>query len=50
MPTVLLAVLLIYWLISIAGVLDMGDALDLDTDAYHACPDDARPGRPAQRG
>ncbi|HEU4778088.1 MAG TPA: ubiquinone biosynthesis protein [Telluria sp.] len=38
-PTVLLAVLLIYWLISIAGVLDMGDALDLDTDAGHAAHD-----------
>lgn len=37
-PTVLLAVLLIYWLLSIIGVVDMGDAvdLDLDVDAGHA--------------
>lgn len=37
-PTVLLAVLLIYWLLSIIGLVDMGDAIDidLDIDAGHA--------------
>ncbi|MDQ1834149.1 ubiquinone biosynthesis protein [Massilia scottii] len=37
-PTVLLAVLLIYWLLSMIGLVDMGDAidLDLDVDAGHA--------------
>ena len=35
-PTVLLAVLLIYWLLSIIGIVDMGDAIDLDVDAGHA--------------
>ncbi|MBI1889722.1 MAG: DUF1449 family protein [Burkholderiales bacterium] len=29
-PTVLLAILLIYWLLSIAGIVDMGDNLDVD--------------------
>jgi hypothetical protein len=40
-PTVLLAVLMIYWVISILGVIDMGDSLDLDlhTDAGHAAHD-----------
>ena len=37
-PTVLLAVLLIYWLLSMLGMIDMGDAIDLhlDIDAGHA--------------
>lgn len=36
-PTVLLAVLLIYWSLSIIGIVDMGDTLelDLDVDAGH---------------
>ncbi|MES3021919.1 MAG: ubiquinone biosynthesis protein [Pseudomonadota bacterium] len=43
-PTVLLAVLLIYWLLSIIGIVDMGDALDIDLDvdvghAGHDTPD-----------
>lgn len=36
-PTVLLAVLLIYWLLSIVGVIDLGDHthIDLDLDGGH---------------
>ncbi len=34
-PTVLLAVLLIYWMLSIIGIVDMGDSLELDLDAGH---------------
>lgn len=36
-PTVLLAVLLIYWVLSIIGIIDMGDSLELelDLDAGH---------------
>ncbi|MEJ7806168.1 MAG: ubiquinone biosynthesis protein [Telluria sp.] len=37
-PTVLLAVLLIYWVLSIIGIVDMGESLelDIDVDAGHA--------------
>jgi hypothetical protein len=40
-PTVLLAVLLIYWLLSIIGIVDLGDGIDmdLDLDAGHAAHD-----------
>jgi hypothetical protein len=40
-PTVLLSVLLIYWLLSMIGLVDMGDAADLDfhVDAGHAAHD-----------
>ena len=40
-PTVLLAVLLIYWLISMIGLVDMGESVDLDlhVDAGHAAHD-----------
>ena len=34
-PTVLLAVLMIYWLMSIIGVIDMGESLDIHTEAGH---------------
>ena len=38
-PTVLLAVLLIYWLLSMIGMVDLGDALEIDVDAGHAGTD-----------
>ena len=38
-PSVLLAVLLIYWLLSMIGLADMGDALEADIDAGHATHD-----------
>lgn len=40
-PTVLLAVLMIYWLLSIIGIVDMGESLDidLDMDAGHVAHD-----------
>jgi hypothetical protein len=34
-PTVLLAVLMIYWLLSIIGIVDLGDAIHLHTDIGH---------------
>ena len=34
-PTVLLAVLMIYWLMSIIGVVDMGESLHIHTEAGH---------------
>ena len=33
-PTVLLAVLMIYWLLSIIGFVDLGDSLHLDADVH----------------
>lgn len=33
-PTVLLAVLMIYWLLSIVGIADIGDSVDLHTDIH----------------
>lgn len=38
-PTVLLAVLLVYWLLSMIGLTDMGEAIDVDVDAGHASHD-----------
>lgn len=38
-PTVLLAVLLIYWCLSIIGIVDMGESMDFDVDAGHAAHD-----------
>jgi hypothetical protein len=35
-PTVLLAVLLIYWLLSMIGLVDMGDSLEIDIDGIEA--------------
>jgi hypothetical protein len=34
-PTVLLGVLMIYWLLSIIGVVDLGDSLHMHTDIGH---------------
>jgi hypothetical protein len=34
-PTVLLGVLMIYWLLSIIGMVDLGDAIHLHTDIGH---------------
>lgn len=34
-PTVLLAVLLVYWVMSIIGLVDMGDSVELHTDVAH---------------
>ena len=34
-PTVLLAVLMIYWLMSIIGVVDIGESLDIHTETGH---------------
>ena len=34
-PTVLLAVLMIYWLMSIIGIIDLGDSLHIHTEVGH---------------
>jgi hypothetical protein len=34
-PTVLLAVLMIYWLMSIIGIVDLGESLDIHTETGH---------------
>lgn len=34
-PTALLGVLMVYWLLTIIGVVDMGDSLDLEVDGGH---------------
>ncbi len=38
-PTVVLAILLIYWLLSIIGLVDLGDNLEIDV-AHHEMPAD----------
>jgi hypothetical protein len=38
-PTVLLAVLMIYWLLSIIGIVDLGDSVHLHSDASHGLHD-----------
>lgn len=38
-PTVLLAVLLVYWVMSIIGLVDMGDSIELHADVAHGVHD-----------